>query len=316
MENEIGAIRKVTVSDNGHGISVDEIEATFGRIGGSWKRLASKTKYGKRGLHGSLGQGRLRVFALGSRVEWVSHGVDTAGVLKRVEIRGGTARRHAFHWESQPVSDLPTGTVVTAWNDSQKSLAALEAETTPSLLRSHFAPVLLNDDELIITYNGMKLDPADEISATTRLHLTFADDATQHEASLLIIEWKAGTHRAIYYGPDDEHFVHEESAKELEPPFSYSAYVTWEGLSHDAVAMLPLGDMAGGAVGGLWNATRDAIHEHFHARRRERRRAQVAEWKKNKTYPYEGEPRTEAEKAERAVFDVVSGTLSQQISKN
>lgn len=56
-ETELGAIQRVTVSDNGHGISADEIDATFGRIGGSWKRLASKTKNGKRGLHGSLGQG-------------------------------------------------------------------------------------------------------------------------------------------------------------------------------------------------------------------------------------------------------------------
>ena len=101
----------------------------------------------------------------------------------------------------------------------------------------------------------------------------------------------------------------------LEPHFSYSAYVTWEGLDHDALAMLPLGDLAGGAVGALWTATRQAIREHFNARRLERRRAQVTEWKRNKTYPYEGEPKSEAEKAERAVFDVVSGALSQQISR-
>jgi hypothetical protein len=78
--------------------------------------------------------------------------------------------------------------------------------------------------------------------------------------------------------------------------------------------MLPLADMAGGYVGALWNASRRAIREHFHARRLERRREQVAKWKEDKTYPYEGEPKTEAERAERAVFDVVSGTLSQQIS--
>lgn len=144
--------------------------------------------------------------------------------------------------------------------------------------------------------------------------LTHAAVCTEDHARLLIIEWRSGKHRAIYYGPDEEHFVHEESAKDLEPQFSYSAYVTCEGLNHDALAVLPLADLAGGQVGSLWNASRAAIREHFNARRLERRREQVAEWKKNRTYPYEGEPQTEAEKAERAVFDVVSGALSQQIS--
>jgi hypothetical protein len=40
-------------------------------------------------------------------------------------------------------------------------------------------------------------------------------------------------------------------------------------------------------------------------------------WKKDNVYPYQGEPQSEPERAERAVFDVVSGTLSTQIpSKN
>lgn len=56
----MGAITKTIVSDTGHGIDRDELDSTFGRIGGSWKRLASKTKHNKRGLHGERGEGRLR----------------------------------------------------------------------------------------------------------------------------------------------------------------------------------------------------------------------------------------------------------------
>src|SRR5680860_844593 len=55
----LGAVSKTTVTDDGHGIDVDEVKPTFGRIGGSWKRLATKTKSGKRALHGKLGEGRL-----------------------------------------------------------------------------------------------------------------------------------------------------------------------------------------------------------------------------------------------------------------
>lgn len=70
--SSMDAIDQVRVEDDGHGISSDEVAATFGRIGGSWKSLSEKSKNGKRYLHGKLGEGRLRAFALGSRVSWVS----------------------------------------------------------------------------------------------------------------------------------------------------------------------------------------------------------------------------------------------------
>ena len=57
------------VTDNGHGINVDELESTFGDIGVSWKRGTGRTKNGKRCLHGEKGEGRPRMFALGSRVQ-------------------------------------------------------------------------------------------------------------------------------------------------------------------------------------------------------------------------------------------------------
>jgi hypothetical protein len=149
--DEMDAITRTTVIDDGHWISIDELPWTFGRIGGYWKRLASKTKYDKRGLHGERGQGRLRVFALGSRVEWSSVGADTAGTLQRVEVRGSTQHRYVFPWGVEAVSDAsPTGTVVTAYNESQKSQGKLEPEHAVPVLRSHFAPALMNEEGLTI----------------------------------------------------------------------------------------------------------------------------------------------------------------------
>jgi len=311
--SEMDAISKTTVTDDGHGISLDELPGAFGRIGDSWKMTASKSKNGKRGLHGRFGEGRLRAFALGSRVEWDSHSRDTTGKLLRIVISGTTERRNIFPWDPAPTTQTAPGTVVTIWNDTQKSLVMLESDSTMSVLRSHFAPLLLNDDKLQISYQGTALNPSDEIADQTPVPLTFGESEEQ-QGLLHIIEWRSGKHRALYYGPDDRHFLYEESAKDLEPQFSYSAYITWNGLNHGALSMLPLGDMAPGDIGSLWQAVQRALHEHFAGRRRERRRDQLAKWKKDRVYPYEGEPKTESEKAERAVFDVVSGTLSQQIS--
>jgi hypothetical protein len=313
-DDVLGGISKTTVTDDGHGISRDELDSTFGRIGGSWKRFAAKTKNDKRGLHGERGEGRLRAFALGNRVTWTSHSVTTDQRLERVEISGTTSHRDVFAWEAMPADGVPTGTIVTAENESQKSLGILEADRTRSVLLSHFAPILLNDDKLRITYCGTDLDPAEEIDSSTDYPLPFTDESgNEHQASLRIIEWKTVKHRAIYYGQDAEHFVHEETAVDVEKQFRYSAYVTWDGLDHDALSLIGLGDMTDKPVGHLWTAAREGIRAHFQNRRRERRREQLEKWKDDNVYPFDGEPQSETEKAERAIFDVVAGTIAPQI---
>ncbi|WP_369068737.1 ATP-binding protein [Kineococcus terrestris] len=314
IDDTLGGITETIVSDNGHGIDRDELDSTFGRIGGSWKRFAAKTKNDKRGLHGKRGEGRLRAFALGNRVTWTSVSVDTSGVLQRLEITGKTEHRHVFTWDSQAIENGSIGTVVAAFNESQKSLGALEASRTRSILLSHFAPVLMDDGDLRITYLGTDLDPAEEVASSADYPLPFQDEAgNAHEAALRIIEWKTVRHRAIYYGQDAEHFVYEESAVDVETQCRYSAYVTWDGLDHDALSVLGLGDMSDTPAAALWTAARGGIREHFQNRRRERRREQLEGWKKEKVYPFEGDATSETEKVERAIFDVVAGTIAAQI---
>ena len=308
------AIAAVLVVDDGHGISSDEVEATFGRIGGSWKSLSEKSKNGLRRLHGKRGEGRLRAFALGSAVTWISVSDDTAGKRQEITISGNRRARDRFRWDAVPSTNAKTGTTVTAHNEAQQQLAALDAADVVPTLRSHFAPALLNDKTLTVTYDGATLDPAQEIAHDTRVPITFGDDGA-HEAVVRVIEWRSGKHQAVYFGPDDDHFPYEEPGSQLESQFSYSAYVTWAGLGVDELAVLGLGDMAPEPVSQLWSATRKAIREHFAARRRERRREQIEQWKDTGVYPYKGEPGSEPERAERAVFDVVSGTLVPHISK-
>jgi hypothetical protein len=308
------AIDKVIVEDDGHGITSDEVASTFGRIGGSWKALSEKSKTGKRYLHGKLGEGRLRVFALGSRVSWTSVSDNAIGKREQITISGSRSNRDRFRWDSRPSTASSTGTIVTANNDEQRSLSALEADDVVAILRSHFAPLLLNDTSLTVTYDGATLDPSQEIAQDTTIPVTFGADGSLM-ASVRVIEWRTGKHRAVSFGPDADHFPFETSGTTFESQFSYSAYVTWDGLGIDELSSLGLGDMAPGDTGELWTAARTAIRDHFNSRRRKRRREQVERWKETGVYPYKNEPTNETERAERAVFDVVSGTLVPHISK-
>lgn len=309
--NSMDAIVQVCVEDDGHGISSDEVATTFGRIGGSWKSLSEKSKNGKRYLHGKLGEGRLRAFALGSRVSWISISDNVIGQREQITITGSRSNRDRFFWDATSSAATSTSTVVTVHNDEQRPLSALEADDVLPTLRSHFAPLLLNDQSLTITYDGSALDPSQEVVNDTTLPLLFGDN----EAILRIIEWRTGKHRAVSFGPDVDHFPYETSGTPFENQFAYSAYVTWDKLGADELSALGLGDMAPNPVGELWTVTREAIRDHFNARRREQRREQVEHWKETGVYPYKSEPANETERAERAVFDMVSGTLVPHISK-
>jgi hypothetical protein len=55
----------ITIVDNGHGISPEETESSFGHLGGSWKATADRSRNGKVVLHGRAGQGRFRALSLG-----------------------------------------------------------------------------------------------------------------------------------------------------------------------------------------------------------------------------------------------------------
>lgn len=79
QRDEADAVTGVVVVDDGHGMKPEERAQDFGRIGGSWKPRARRSQGEGRPLHGASGQGRLRAFALGARVRWVTVADNTAG---------------------------------------------------------------------------------------------------------------------------------------------------------------------------------------------------------------------------------------------
>lgn len=310
---EAGGIDVVRVIDDGHGISPDELRSSFGMIGGSWKRAGDKTRNGKRLLHGERGEGRLRAFALGSAVEWTSHAEDTAGVRHEVRIAGDSKDCRQFISSFEPAEGSGTGTRFVARNHQSLSLNALDSDKALPTLLANFAPLLLNEPGLVLTYDGTRLDPSNHMveDATYKLNVV------QGTAHLRIIEWKSAakrTPRTIYFGKDGTHFPHEEKASRLESKFPFTAYVTWDGLNQEELATLGLGEMAPAPVATLWIEVEEQVRKHFTTRRRRARGEQIRAWKDAGVYPYQGKPANDTEKAERAVFDVISGTLSPHIA--
>jgi hypothetical protein len=68
-QNDFG-MQAVTVRDDGHGLPHDEVEALFGKLGGSWKTHGNRSKIKGRILHGKEGKGRFKALALGRVANW------------------------------------------------------------------------------------------------------------------------------------------------------------------------------------------------------------------------------------------------------
>jgi HSP90 family molecular chaperone len=85
----LNAIDTIHVIDNGLGITMEDANAGFGHLGGSWKKAERQSHRDKSILHGKQGQGRYRAFALCEKAEWESVYVAN-GSLKEFTITGTT----------------------------------------------------------------------------------------------------------------------------------------------------------------------------------------------------------------------------------
>lgn len=309
------AIVEVIVEDTGHGINPEEVRSEFGRIGDSWKMRGSRrSRNGKRRVHGSKGQGRLRAFALGSSIEWVSTSRGVSGV-STIRIAGSRGSRNVFGWEAleRPRKDM--GTIFRAVNIGQKPLLSLEAPKSKEMIEGTFAPVILENPELQVSLDGRLLDPSAQI-AYDRTYSELVEVSGQRiPLTVRIIEWKTGDHRQLYFADAGGQTSHAEDGRNVEPRFSYSAYISWPGLG-EVADLISLATLAPEPIAALTAGAYQIIRGHFQERRRQTRRRQIEQWRAEGVYPYDAQPRDEAERIEQTLFEVVSGTLSGQIASN
>lgn len=305
---ELDGVDIVTVTDSGHGMSHDDALRDFKRLGGSWKKLRSQSKNGKRTLHGKEGAGRFRAFAIGSTVEWASIAERADGTLERTRVHGSL---DSSEFAVSDPETLATGTLGTevAITRPRQHAGRLLGDTAVPWLVTRFAVYLVKYPGITITYDGTVLDPASITARDTEIELDAELGGTQGAPVLRIMEW---TPEAKAISPSlvlcDENGValHEVTSNIEHPPeLRYTAYLTWPGFVEHA-AELELADMGHAIITPIVEAAREAIHGYLDDRLSERRKELIERWKAEKVYPYSGEATSVAEAQERKVFDVVA----------
>ena len=112
--NDGEGVDGVVVVDDGDGIPPEAIESSFRWIGNSWKRVTRRTPGKNRPIHGRLGQGRIRAWALGTNIEWDTVADSTDRRRFRTKVRGDVGDRNHLDPTEPVETNDPTGTTFRA----------------------------------------------------------------------------------------------------------------------------------------------------------------------------------------------------------
>ena len=312
-DDKLGGLKRIVITDNGHGIPHADAPMLFGNLGGSWKKHGARTKLLSRQLHGQEGRGRFKAFALGGVVDWKST-YERDGKRYRYDITmlDSDIRHVSIGDEVEVAGKAPTGVTVVV-SELKRNFVSLNPENSVQEFSEIFAIYLKNYRDIAIIISGERIDPAIAIANTWDEPLTPIpdDDGKVHVASLEVIEWRRQTKRALYLCNEQGFPLSQVEARFHVGDFHFSAYLKSPLISalHQE-NRLELAEM----VPALTKATEEArrkIKELFRERASERAKLVVEDWKIQNVYPYEGEATTQLERAERQIFDIVAVTVQE-----
>jgi len=292
----------------------EDIATEFKWVGNSWKRTALRSKGERRPLHGRFGQGRLRAFALGTQVTWDTVGDSIDGKRVQTRIQARAISRNDVKVSDSNETEADTGTRFIA--EGKESLDPLDRDTAAERIGTTLAPYLITHTGVEVTYDGQRIQPADNIARDTLLPVEWEHEATVHHAKLRVIEWIKAKERVIHLCDADAVVVDTLDAAPG-PDFTYSAYLLWDQMPehHDQWPVARM-ETTPTVLGVMLKELDQVLDDYLDDRRAERRRELVQEWVSREVYPYKGEPGSEEEKLERATFDVVATSIRRHIPRD
>ena len=305
IQNALGAVEAVRVSDDGAGVDVDRIDATFGGLGGSWKKDRATTIGLRRRLHGRHGRGRFRAFAIGSHVEWrttratvAAGGPDAAEPLKSHVISGDLQDPGLFRVE-ETTPGFAAGTEVYISNVRPTADVLTNAETVVPALSAKFALYLKAYPNVHIYFSGIPISPVIVRKAVTDYRLQLPSGA---EAKMEVIEWRrrfVGSGKLVFCGKDG--FALHEQPAGVRPgaAFSFTAYVISPRFAELNAENMLVMDELNPETRAYLDAARKTLRDHFRVRAAEADASRVEEWIREGSYPFAKEDASE----ERKRFD-------------
>lgn len=303
-------VRRIAVTDDGHGMDHERAESAFLSHGDSWKKgLNGRTLNGERALHGRQGQGRLYVYSLGYKATWSSVS-DTGGSRQRVEIVADLERMAGFFISDPVATSGPVGTLVTVLVEPERNLATLVREDVASQLTARLAGHLLANKDIRVSLNGTLLDPAELMDGQpTRIALSSAAPTDETHAGvgpvLVIVDWNDEMRAApglVLCNADLMALVEVEKTAPQSPVRS-TGYLCWDGFSQSGIDLV----VARMRYPELIAEAAKRLEEHVKVRTGTVAVSIVGRLIEEQSYPYDqgaiGDP---IRRTERQMFDLIA----------
>ena len=312
------SVSDIYVKDDGHGIAIDRIEEYFGKYGRSQKTYSDKSP-GGRIYHGKLGQGRYKSLAAGNFLDWDSVFQDESGTLLHCEIHINSASRMNISYSetADKAEAEHTGTTVHIHGIPDEKIGfitkmAEPMETIPDLLAT-FAPYLLAYTDITIKYNGVTVDPAQQIKSQEDQELVYEEDGKEPiKARLSAITWKEAQFNKLYICGSSGVVYAEMDYTPLKRT-STSLYLMgdlFEQMHRDNT--LAMGN-TNPAYAYFEEEAKKFARALVGEQEEEDAAVEIARIKEEGIYPYDGEPEDDMKKAERDVFDVFAVQVNRAV---
>ena len=307
--NELEAITEVVVTDDGHGISIQDAERIFGSIGGSLKRKQRRSPKLGRPYHGQEGQGRYKAFSLGRQLEWKSRSLQNGSLQEfSVVLDKGNLKSAMV---GQPFSSSGSAGCDVIIRFLHDSVSGLDNESRLSSIAYRLAPFLMANSGIHIKFDGESLDVRKAISRSKLLKIK--DKGAGDQAPLCfdmrILEWNKSRKGSLFWC--DEHGVAiDESPLELKGVrFPFSAYILSDEVRELSDGNgLALGDLSP-TVRRFKDLVRGNLKSYFRSRQAEEAQHVADRIRGEGIYPYSHIPKSPVEKAEQQVFDIRAATV-------
>lgn len=311
--NELGALDRVTVRDNGHGLPRNEAPECFRNLGGSWKKARGSTPSG-RGLHGQEGRGRFKAFAIGTHADWtVAYKRDDKIWTYTISMSSNDIRSVAISTEVLAKPEVQTGVTLVISNPV-KDFRALDSDAALHELTEIFALYLSDYEDVRVSVGGRRIDPTKAIEDRKAFNLAdIVIGKKIHAVRLELVEWKGIYHRALFLCNEKRFPLVQVTRRFHVGDYQFSAYLqtTYMNLLQKD-GTVDLAEMQAPIATALDEAQR-VIKDHFRSRAAQEASGFVQEWKSAQIYPYSGDPTTPIEEVERQVFDIVAVNVARHL---
>jgi hypothetical protein len=310
---KLGGYDYIKVIDNGHGLTYEDAQDVFSRLGGSEKKLKTQSPKGRQ-YHGKEGKGRYKGLALGDLVKFTSK-YQSNGTISEFTVtidRNQLSRTEISDLKQKPKGETGTGFTVEIVNINLRNAEnALKPENRKEL-EEKFASYWISYPKFKIFFNNSELKFSSLIKNSDQTNIKVTVGELVYNFLVKVLEWNFDNKKKTYLcNTQGIPFLETSLGIRSSIPISVfiqSVYI--EKLHRDNTLNLYESDEV---LLGIFKAAKDFSREYVRKRLHEYSKEFINDLKQKGIYPYKEPADNLIEESKRQVFDIVALQINEYL---